>query len=210
MDAFRQGLRESGLVEGRDVVIELRYAQGGLQQLPELAAELVRLKVDVFQASGDLAPRVVQQATATIPIVAFSDDILGAGLIASLSRPGRNMTGLTILSPELSAKRLELLRELLPGIPRVAVLWDPTTGTSQVTLTESAARSLNIKLQILEVRRAMILQVCLKQQGKSKPKPSTYSLLRFLLHCTETSSILRASIGFRQFTSGRNMRRPVA
>jgi ABC-type uncharacterized transport system substrate-binding protein len=154
MDAFRQGLRESGLVEGRDVVIELRYAQDGLQQLPELASELVRLKVDVFQASGDLAPRVAQQATATVPIVAFSDDILGAGLIASLSRPGGNTTGLTILSPELSAKRLEVLRELFPGrISRVAALWDPTTGTSQVTLTESAAQSLDIKLQILEVRR---------------------------------------------------------
>ena len=99
-----------GLVEGRDVVIELRYAQGGLQQLPELAAELVRLKVDVIEASGDLAPRVAQQATTTIPIVAFSDDILGAGLITSLSRPGGNTTGLTILSPELSAKRLEVLR----------------------------------------------------------------------------------------------------
>jgi putative tryptophan/tyrosine transport system substrate-binding protein len=154
MDAFRQGLRESGLVEGRDVVIELRYAEGGLQQLPELAAELVRSKVDVIQASGDLAPRIAQETTMTIPIVAFSDDILGAGLIASLSRPGGNMTGLTILSPELSAKRLELLRELLPvRISRVAALWDPTTGTSQVTLTESAARSLNIKLQMLEVRR---------------------------------------------------------
>jgi putative tryptophan/tyrosine transport system substrate-binding protein len=153
MDAFRQGLRESGLVEGRDVVIELRYAQGGLQQLPELAAELVRLKVDVIEASGDLAPRVAQQATTTIPIVAFSDDILGAGLITSLSRPGGNTTGLTILSPELSAKRLEVLRELVPGIARVAALWDPTTGTSQVMLTENAAQSLNIKLQILEARR---------------------------------------------------------
>jgi putative tryptophan/tyrosine transport system substrate-binding protein len=172
MDAFRQGLRESGLVEGRDVVIELRYAEGGLQRLPELAAELIRLKVDVFQASGDLAPRVAQQATATIPIVAFSDDILGAGLIASLSRPGGNMTGLTILSPELSAKRLELLRELLPGrISRVAALWDPTTGTSQVTLTESAARSLNIKLQMLEVRRgddlAGVFELAKKEQAEA-------------------------------------------
>jgi putative tryptophan/tyrosine transport system substrate-binding protein len=172
MDAFRQGLRESGLVEGRDVVIELRYAEGGLQRLPELAAELIRLKVDVFHASGDLAPRVAQQATATIPIVAFSDDILGAGLIASLSRPGGNMTGLTILSPELSAKRLELLRELLPGrISRVAALWDPTTGTSQVTLTESAARSLNIKLQMLEVRRgddlAGVFELAKKEQAEA-------------------------------------------
>ena len=123
---FGKGCANSGLVEGRDVVIELRYAQGGLQQLPELAAELVRLKVDVFQASGDLAPRVAQQATAAIPIVAFSDDILGAGLIPSLSRPGGNMTGLTLLSPELSAKRLEVLRELLPGkLSRVAALWIP-------------------------------------------------------------------------------------
>ena len=172
MDAFRQGLRESGLVEGRDVVIELRYAQGGLQQLPELAAELVRLKVDVFQASGDLAPRVAQQATATIPIVAFSDDILGAGLIATLSRPGANTTGLTILSPELSAKRMEVLRELVPGrISRVAALWDPTTGTSQVTLTESAAQSLNIKLQILEVRRgdelAGVFETARKEQAEA-------------------------------------------
>ena len=172
MDAFRQGLRDSGLVEGRDVVIELRYAQGGLQQLPELAAELVRLKVDVFQASGDLAPRVAQQATATIPIVAFSDDILGAGLIPSLSRPGGNMTGLTILSPELSAKRLEVLRELLPRkLSRVAALWDPTTGTSQVALTESAAQSLKIKLQILEVRRgdelAGVFETARKEQAEA-------------------------------------------
>ena len=168
---FGRGCAESGLVEGRDVVIELRYAQGGLQQLPELAAELVRLKVDVFQASGDLAPRVAQQATATIPIVAFSDDILGAGLIASLSRPGGNTTGLTILSPELSAKRLEVLRELVPGISRVAALWDPTTGTSQVTLTESAAQSLNIKLQILEVRRrddlAGVFETARKEQAEA-------------------------------------------
>ena len=153
MESFRQGLRELGLIDGQNVVIELRYAQGGLQQLPELAAELVRLKVDVIQASGDLAPRVAQQATTTIPIVAMSDDILGAGLIASLSRPGGNITGLTILSPELSAKRLELLKEIVPGLSRVTALWDPTTGTSQVAMTEEVARSLNLKLQVLEVRR---------------------------------------------------------
>jgi putative ABC transport system substrate-binding protein len=152
MESFRQGLTESGFVEGRNVAIELRFARQGLQQLPELAAELVRLKVDVIEASGDLAPRVAQQATGTIPIVAFSDDILGAGLISSLSRPGGNTTGLTILSPELSAKRLEVLREIVPGVTRVAALWDPTTGKSQVELTEGAARALDLKLQILEVR----------------------------------------------------------
>jgi putative tryptophan/tyrosine transport system substrate-binding protein len=107
VESFRQGLRALGFVDGQNISIEVRYPQRGPEQLPELAAELVRLKVDVIFASGDLAPKVAQQATETIPIVAISDDILGAGVIASLSRPGGNTTGLTILSPELSAKRLE-------------------------------------------------------------------------------------------------------
>jgi len=153
MESFRQGLRALGFVDGQNIAIELRYAQGGPQQLPELAAELVRLKVDVIFASGDLAPKVAQQATETIPIVTISDDILGAGVVASLSRPGGNTTGLTILSPELSAKRLEVLRDIIPGLSRVTALWDPTTGASQVTMTASAALSLNLKLQVLEVRR---------------------------------------------------------
>jgi putative tryptophan/tyrosine transport system substrate-binding protein len=152
LESFRQGLRALGFVDGQNVAIEVRYAQRGPQQLPELAAELIRSKVDIIFASGDLAPRVAQQATETIPIVAISDDILGAGLIASLSRPGGNTTGLTILSPELSAKRLEVLRDMVPGLSRVTALWDPTTGASQVTLTETAARSLNLQLKVLEVR----------------------------------------------------------
>lgn len=130
----------------------LRYAEKGPQQLPELAAELVRLNVNVVTAFGDLAPKIAQQATGTIPIVAISDDIVGSGLIASLSRPGGNITGFTLLSPELTEKRFELLRELMPGISRVAAFWDPSTGKSQATMSESAARSLNLKLQILEVR----------------------------------------------------------
>jgi putative ABC transport system substrate-binding protein len=153
MESFRQGLRAVGFVEGQNIAIETRYAQNGPQQLPELAADLIRLKVDVIFASGDLAPKVAQQATEAIPIVAISDDILGAGVIASLSRPGGNTTGLTILSPELSAKRLELLRDIIPGLSRVTALWDPTTGVSQVTLATSAALSLNLKLQVVEVRR---------------------------------------------------------
>jgi putative ABC transport system substrate-binding protein len=153
LESFRQGLSESGFVEGRNAMIEIRVAQAGPRQLPELAASLVRLKVDVILAPGDFAPRVAQQATETIPIVAFSDDILGAGLISNLARPGGNMTGLTILSPELSVKRLEVLREIVPSASRVAVLWDPTTGKSQVQMTEAAARAMNLKLQILEVHR---------------------------------------------------------
>jgi putative tryptophan/tyrosine transport system substrate-binding protein len=152
MESFRQALRQMGFVEGQNVAIELRYARGGLQQLPELAAELVRMKVGVLTTFGDLTPRIAQEATKTIPIVAISDDILGAGLVASLSRPDGNTTGLTIMAPELSAKRLEVLQEMVPGMSRVAALWDPTTGASQVTLTEDAAKSLNLNLQVLEVR----------------------------------------------------------
>ena len=128
MEAFRGALRQLGYIEGQNVAIELRYAEGGLQQLPNLAAELVRLKVDVIAAFGDLAPKVAQQATGTIPIVSIGDDIFGAGLITGLSQPGGNTTGLTILSPELSAKRLELLQEIVPRMSRVAAFWDPTTG----------------------------------------------------------------------------------
>jgi putative ABC transport system substrate-binding protein len=152
VEAFREGLRDSGFVEGQNLVIELRYARRGLQQLSELAAELVGLNVEAIQASGDFAPRVAQQATRTIPIVAFTDDVLGAGLVANLSRPGGNTTGLTILAPELSAKRLEVLSEIVRGLTRVAALWDPTTGKSQVATTETAARAMKIELQILEVR----------------------------------------------------------
>ena len=152
MESFRQGLRQLGYVEGQNVAIELRYAERGLQQLPSLAAELVRMDVDVIVTFGDLTPKIAQQATAVIPIIAIGDDILGAGLIAGLSRPGGNTTGLTILSPELSAKRLELLQEIVPGMSRVAAVWDPTTGKSQVTLSENAARSLKLKLQIVEVQ----------------------------------------------------------
>jgi putative ABC transport system substrate-binding protein len=153
MESFRQGLRESGFVEGQNIAIQLRWAERGLEQLPELAAELVHLKVDVIHVSGDLASLAAQKATATIPIIALGDDLLGAGLITSLSRPGGNMSGLTILSPELSAKRLEVLRDMIPGLSCVASLWDSTTGISQLQLTESAADSLNIKLKVLEVRR---------------------------------------------------------
>jgi putative ABC transport system substrate-binding protein len=153
LESFRQGLRELGFIDGQNAAIELRYSEKGVQQLPHLAAELVRMNVNVILSNGDFAPRVAQQATTTIPIVALCDDILGAGIVTSLSRPGGNTTGLTILAPELSAKRLELLKEIVPGLSRIAALWDPTTGMSQVLMTEEAARSLNLKLQVLEVLR---------------------------------------------------------
>jgi putative tryptophan/tyrosine transport system substrate-binding protein len=152
MESFRLGLRDSGFVEGQNVAIATRHPQSGPQELPDLAAELVRMKVDVILSNGDFAPRVAQQATQTIPIVAISDDVIGAGIIASLSRPGGNTTGLTILSPELSAKRLELLKEIVPGLTRVTALWDPTAVASQLLMTENAARSLGINLHVSELR----------------------------------------------------------
>ena len=152
MESFRLALRQFGYIEGQTVVIEFRHAEKGVRQLPDLAADLVRVKVDVIAAFGDLAPKVAQEATGTIPIVAICDDIVGAGLVANLARPAANITGLTILAPELSEKRLELLKEFVPGISRVAAFWDPTTGKAQVTKSENAASSLNLNLQILEVR----------------------------------------------------------
>jgi putative ABC transport system substrate-binding protein len=153
LESFREGLRRSGYVEGQNVAIELRYAEAGLKQLPDLAADLIRAKVDVIATFGDLATKTAQQATSAIPIVTLTDDALGSGLIDSLSRPGGNTTGITILAPELGAKRLELLSTIVPALSRVACLWDPTAGPSQVATTENAARAMKLKLQVLEVRR---------------------------------------------------------
>jgi putative ABC transport system substrate-binding protein len=153
MPAFELALRQLGFSEGHNLSIELRYARGGQQELPELAEELVRMNLDAVMGFGDLAPRVLHERAKNIPIIAISDDIFATGLVNSLSRPGGNTTGLTILSPELSAKRLAVLREMAPRISRVAALWDPTTGASQVDATEKAARSINVTLQVYEVRR---------------------------------------------------------
>ncbi len=151
LELFREGLRRSGFVEDQNVAIDLRYVQAGQQTLADHAADLVRAKVAVIATFGDSATKIAQQATSTIPIVSLADDLLGSGLIGSLSRPGANTTGITILAPELSAKRLELLSTIVPGLARVAGLWDPTTGGSQVAMSENAARTMKLKLQILEV-----------------------------------------------------------
>jgi putative tryptophan/tyrosine transport system substrate-binding protein len=151
MESFREGLRRSGYVEGQNVTIELRYAQPGQEQLAGHAADLVRANVDVIATFGDGGTKIAQGATGTIPIVTIGDDLLGSGLIGSLSRPGGNTTGISIIAAELSAKRLELLSTTVPGLSRVVGLWDPTTGPSQVSMSENAARTMKLKLQILEV-----------------------------------------------------------
>jgi putative ABC transport system substrate-binding protein len=153
--AFHQGLRELGYVEGRNIVIEYRFGEGKSDRYPDLAAGLVQLKVDVIVTASTPAIEVVKNATSAIPIVmAASADPVGSGLIASLDRPGGNITGLTMLSPELSGKRLELLKETAPRISRVALLWNPTNTSSSASWRESqlAAQGLKMQLQSIEVR----------------------------------------------------------
>jgi putative ABC transport system substrate-binding protein len=155
LPAFVEALRQLGWIEGKNVVIEHRYAENRLDRLPELAAELVRLKVDVIVAAGTLAPLAAKQATTTIPIVMTSaGDPLGSGLVASLAQPGGNVTGLSLMVPDIGGKRLELLKELVPRISRVAVLWNAANPYSAHVLreTESAARTSGIEVQSLEVR----------------------------------------------------------
>lgn len=157
VDAFRQGLRELGYVEGEGTVIEFRYAEGREERFPELAAELVRLPVDVIVATGGPPALAAQRVTDTIPIVMpTSGDPVGQGLVASLARPGGNVTGLAGLAQELSGKRLELLKEIVPGAARVAVLWNAANPAKALEFkqTQAAAATLGLKLQSLEIRGA--------------------------------------------------------
>ena len=157
LDAFRQALKDVGYIDGKNILIEYRHPKDNPEQAPELAAELVRLKVDVFVAVDPSAIRAAKQATKTIPIVMITNqDPVAAGFVDSLARPGGNATGLTRLTRELSGKRLEILKEVVPSISRVGVLWvRPTTlgtGTSFKNY-EAAADALKIQLLSLQVRR---------------------------------------------------------
>jgi putative tryptophan/tyrosine transport system substrate-binding protein len=153
-EAFQAGLRDLGYIDGQNVVFEFRSAEGHDERLPTLAAELVQLRVDVIVAGGTSAARAAQRASSTIPIVMALGDPVGTGLAASLGRPGGNVTGLTNLAPQLGAKRLELLKETLPGLARVAVLWRPDNPVKQAEWkeTESAGQILGLQVQSLEVR----------------------------------------------------------
>jgi ABC-type uncharacterized transport system substrate-binding protein len=156
VDAFRQGLRELGYVEGQNIAIEYRFAGGRVGQLPELAAELVRLKLDVIVTPTTAASMAAMQATSTIPIViAGVADAVGAGLVADFARPGGNITGLTSISAELGGKRLELLKGAVAKASLVAVLYDPTDRSNALILKElqEAAPALDLTLQPLEVRK---------------------------------------------------------
>ena len=150
--AFRQGLHSLGYVEGQNLVIEWRYAQGRDDRLPGLASELVRLKVDLIVTDVTLGTRAAMQATSTIPIVmATSADALGGGLVSNLARPGGNVTGLSLLLAETSVKRLQLLKEAVPKVTRVAVLWDPATPFHRAMLEEIDAAAPSLRLQPLAI-----------------------------------------------------------
>ena len=158
LEAFRQGLRKRGYVEGQNIVLECRSAAGKADRLPELAAELVGLKVDVIVAGGgELVARAARKATQTIPIVMTNAaDPVETGLVVSLARPGGNITGLVTFSPELSGKRLELLKEAFPKVSRIAVLTNPANPEQEARVKETkvAAEGLRVQIQILEVREA--------------------------------------------------------
>jgi putative tryptophan/tyrosine transport system substrate-binding protein len=151
--AFRRGLRDLGYVEGQNIIIEYRYAEGRSERLRGLARELVAIKPDViFALGGDVAP-LVRAATSTIPtVMAVSDDPVQSGLVGSLARPGGNITGVTFVSSDLAAKRLQYLHEIAPNLARVSVLWNPDHIDPEYRETQAAAKSLGVQVQSLEVR----------------------------------------------------------
>jgi putative ABC transport system substrate-binding protein len=171
IEAFRKGLRELGYVEGKNLVIEWRFAEGKLDRLPALAAELVRLKVDVIITGGSGATRPAHEATNTVPIVMTQDpDPVDSGFVASLARPGGNITGLSTLAPEISGKRLELLKEIVPKLSRVAVLGDSNEpGNAQALKeVELAAGAFGVQLQYLEVRGAKNIEPAFRAATKGR------------------------------------------
>jgi putative ABC transport system substrate-binding protein len=156
LEAFRQGLRELGYAEGESIVIEYRFLHGVLDRAPDLAAELIRLKVDVLVVGGTVAARSAKAQTTTVPIVfTLAGDPVGSGLVASLARPGGNATGLSNVISELSGKQLELLKAVVPQVARVAVLYNPGNPAARSALNgaREAARALAMELQVLEVRQ---------------------------------------------------------
>ena len=170
-EAFRQGLRELGYEEAKNILIEYRYAEGKSERWPALANELVRLNVDIIVVGGTGVARATQQATKTIPIVVgTAGDLIRTGLVASLARPGGNITGATELSPEVAGKRLELLKESVPKLSRVAVLWNPKGQGAEQPWQDSqlAARELGLQLHSMEVSSADKYEGAFKEATMSR------------------------------------------
>jgi len=171
IEAFRQGLHELGYAVGKSIFIEYRYAEGKLDRLPAFAAELVRLKVDVIVTGSPQATRSAKQATSTIPIVmAFDDDPVGSGFVASLARPGGNITGLSTLFPEMSGKQLELLKEIVPKLSHVAVLGNASQPGNPQALREInlTADAFGVQVQYLEVRGPKDIETAFREASKER------------------------------------------
>jgi ABC-type uncharacterized transport system substrate-binding protein len=171
LEAFRQGLRELGYVEGKTIAIEYRYAEGELDRLPGLADELVRMKVDVIVVSSTPAVLAARNATKEIPIVFHTiGDPVASGVVASLARPGGNVTGLTMGGAELYGKRLELLKETIPKLSRAVILWNPTSTVikQDVDETQTAARTLKLQVQSLEIRNPEDIDPAFESAIRSK------------------------------------------
>jgi putative tryptophan/tyrosine transport system substrate-binding protein len=183
-EAFSQGLRELGYVEGKNVVIEWRYAEEKFNRLPELAAELVRLKVDVIVTGGPNSTRPAKEATTTIPIVmAFDSDPVGSGFVVRLACPGGNITGLSTLSPEISGKRLELLKEIVPKLSRVALFGTSTSAINAHELkeVELAAGGLGVKLQYLDVLASKDIETAFRTAAKERSDAVLMNVLGALM-----------------------------
>ena len=162
VDRFREGLRQLGYVEEQNTVIEYRWAEGNEKRLFDFAVELARLKVDIIVTHGVLATQAAQRASKTIPIVCFGcGDAVSVGLVKSLARPGGNVTGLTVLAPEVSGKRVELIKEVVPGLKRLAVLWNSNNPVSKPELeeAEAAARSAGLQIQSISLSTPNDLQL---------------------------------------------------
>ena len=171
IEAFRQGLHELGYVEGKNIFIEYRYAEGKLDRLPALAAELARLKVDVIVTTSPSPTRAAKEATVTIPIVMTQDtDPVGNGFVARLARPGGNITGLSTLAPELSGKRLELLKEIIPKLSRVAVFGTSTMPGHAQSLREIelAAGAFKVQVQHLDVLGPTDIEIAFRAASKER------------------------------------------
>jgi len=169
IEALQQGLHQLGYIEGKNITIEYRFAEGDVGRYPDLAAELGALKVDLIVVGTRRGAQAAANVTKTIPIVFVGvSDPVRTKLVASLARPGGNLTGLSLLAPELSGKRLELLKEAVPGIARVAVLWNPTALGSSLKAMQAAAPSLGVQIQPLEVRSSTDFESALQAAAKER------------------------------------------
>ncbi|HEU4340403.1 MAG TPA: ABC transporter substrate-binding protein, partial [Candidatus Binatia bacterium] len=180
--AFKQGLRERGYTEGKDIVLEYRYAEGRYDRLTELASDLARMKVDVIVTTSSMSAHAARKATTTIPIVMTTGDPVDHGLAASLAKPGGNVTGLTVMLAEMSGKRVEILKDTFPKMRRLAVLWAPGQSESVRGLreTEEAVQAFSLELQSVGIHRAEDIENVFAEIPKARPNAIVVTLSPFV------------------------------